>query len=168
MDWYIFLVVAHIIGTVLGAGGATFAEINLVRALRDGEISPDENALMQGVYFVLRSGFFILVISGFGFLLYYRLLGTEEMLYSQALWAKLVVIGILSANAVLIQLHWVPLVLGSAITITSWYTVLTLGVLVRYVEFSYTTVFSIYAFVIVIMYFILQFVHKKFVQHKEL
>ena len=168
MDWYTILIIAHIVGVALGVGGATFAEVNLVYAKRDGEISPDENALMQSTYAVLRLGFFLLVLSGFGFLLYYRLSGAEELLYSSALWAKFAVIGILSASAVLMQLRLIPLLWGSAVSITSWYAALVLGVFARGdVNSSYVTILSIYALAVVTMYYILQLIHKKFVPHKE-
>jgi len=168
MDWYTILVIAHIVGVALGVGGATFAEVNLVRALRDGEISPDESALMRGTYAILRLGFFMLVLSGFGFLLYYRLSGAEELLYSPTLWAKLAVIGALSVNAALMQMRFIPLVWGSAISITSWYAALILGVFMRSMEYlQITAVFSIYALSIVAMYFILQFIHKKFAPCKK-
>ncbi|KKW05411.1 MAG: hypothetical protein UY39_C0062G0001, partial [Candidatus Kaiserbacteria bacterium GW2011_GWC2_49_12] len=56
MDWYTFLIITHIIGTVLGVGGATFAEVHLIRALRDGTMSRDENSIMQATYAILRVG----------------------------------------------------------------------------------------------------------------
>ena len=33
MDWHLVLIIVHVIGTVLGVGGATFAEIFLLKGL---------------------------------------------------------------------------------------------------------------------------------------
>ena len=163
MSIYIILVILHIIGTVLGVGGGTFAELNYIKALRDGVVTPEESQLMQMTYTVLRLGLFLLVLSGFGFLLYYRLNGFEEALYSPALWAKLTIIGILTANASLLQLHKIPLAWGSAISFTSWYAALILGVLLTDSKYSYFGVMAVYVVSIIIVFFILRAVHKKLI-----
>lgn len=166
MDIYTLLVVTHIIGTVLGVGGATFAELNLIRALRDGEVSIDESELMRGAYAVLRLGFFMLVVSGFGFLLYYRLMGMEELLYSEKLWAKLSIIGVLSVNAILLQLRKINLIWGSAISITAWYAALILGSM-RGLDYSYFGVLLYYSLSIPIAYLVLRLVHNKFTKNTK-
>src|SRR3989338_6130639 len=109
MDWYTTLVIMHIVGTVLGVGGATFVEVHLVRDLRDGVMSPEESAIMQTTYTVLRVGFFLLVLSGFGFLILSRLSGYTEWFYSLTFWIKLSIVGVIAVNAILIQLRWIPI-----------------------------------------------------------
>lgn len=161
MEWLPALVLVHIVGAVLGAGGATFAEINLVRALRDGEISPDESELMKGAYAVLRLGFFLLVLSGFAFLLYFRLMDKTQFLYSPEFWAKLTIIGALSINAILLQTRKINILWGSAISLTSWYAALALGVL-RKMDYPYFATLLVYALAVVVMFFILRAIHKKF------
>ncbi|MEK7568000.1 MAG: hypothetical protein AAB513_03725 [Patescibacteria group bacterium] len=167
MDWYTFLIILHIVGTALGVGGATFAEVNIIRALRDGVVSIEESELMRGTYMVLRFGLFLLVFSGFGFLLFYRLNGTTEMLYSPMLWAKLTIIGVLVLNVMLLHSRKISLLLGSAISITSWYTALILGVLFRGVQYSYVSVLIVFIISVAIMYFVINFVHQKFTLHKQ-
>jgi hypothetical protein len=166
MDLYTALVLAHVVGTVLGVGGATFAEVNLIRALKDGEITPEEGYLMRGVYAILRLGFFLLIVSGFGFLLYYRLHGMEEFLYSEKLWAKLTVIGVLSVNAILLQTHKIPLLWGSAISFVSWYMALALGVM-RGVDYSYGMILIVYGILIILAYGGMKKIHAHFVPNKE-
>ncbi|MAZ67578.1 hypothetical protein CL652_02280 [bacterium] len=161
MDWYSILVVSHIVGTVLGVGGATFAEVNIVRALSDGRVSPDESNLMSGTYTVLRLGFFIALISGFGFLIYYRLNGMEELLYEPKLWAKMTIIGLIGLNAALLQLRKIPLLWGSAISLTSWYAALVLGS-IHDVEYSYFTVMVMYATAVAIVFFTLKRITERF------
>ena len=100
MSVYSLLIVAHIIGTILGVGGATFAEIFHVRAMRDGTITEEEGATLKICYTVLRIGLALLVLSGFSFLIYYRLTGQEELLYSEKLWAKMTIVFIIPINAI--------------------------------------------------------------------
>lgn len=121
MEWHTFLVVVHIIGTALGVGGATFAEIFLLKAVRDGEIDPIESSFMQVTYRVVRVGLVLLVLSGFGFLILYRFTGLEERLYSPLLWAKLSIVVVILINAILLQTRRIPLWLGSALSFASWY-----------------------------------------------
>jgi ABC-type enterobactin transport system permease subunit len=161
MDWYPILIIAHIVGTVLGVGGATFAELNVIRALRDGRVSRDEKGLMHGGYAVLRLGFFILLVSGFGLLVYYRLNGMEEMLYEPKLWAKLTIVGLIGINAVLLQLRVVPLLWGSAISLTSWYAALIIGSL-HEIEYSYFVLLAMYAAAVVIVHVALRKLHRRF------
>lgn len=166
MDWYSILVISHIVGTVLGVGGATFAEINILRALRDGKISDDESYLMSGAYKTLRLGFFIALVSGFGFLVVYRLQVMEELLYEPKLWAKMTIIGFIGLNAALLQMRIIPLLVGSAISITSWYAALILGSL-KNVEYSYIAILSMYGLAVAIAFFVLMNIHEKMVKkHK--
>lgn len=127
MDWPTVLKISHIVGTVLGAGGATFAGIFLHSAKEDGVVDDTESRFLQLTYWVLRLGLIVLVVSGFGYLLYFRLSGFEERLYSPRLWAKLILTAILLINAILLQVRAVPLWFGGAISIVSWYSALVLG-----------------------------------------
>ncbi len=129
MGIYPLLVIAHIIGTVLGVGAATFAEIHYTRFNSDDIITDDEKKTLAVTYTVMRTGLFLLVISGFGFLLYMRLTEYTDLLLSQTFWAKMTVVGILVCNALLLQARIMPFAVGAAISLTSWYTALVLGVL---------------------------------------
>jgi hypothetical protein len=166
VDWYTAIILAHIIGTVLGVGGATFVEVHLIRALRDGVMSPEESSIMQTTYTVIRIGFFLLILSGFGFLILARLEDHTTLLYSIKLWAKLGIVGIIGVNAVLLQLRWVPLLWGSAIALTSWYAALLLGVLGQG-EYSFFWIYAVYVAAVVAVYFILRAIHARYVPHKH-
>ena len=117
MTWEIFVTISHIIGTVLGVGGATFAEIFYLKGDKNGSVA----------YTVLRIGMIILVLSGFGYLLLLRLAGEEQYIYSPRLWAKLTITLIILINALLLQVHRLPMKIGSAVSLTSWYADLVLG-----------------------------------------
>jgi len=121
MDWHTFLIIIHLIGTVLGVGAATFAEIFLLKSLRDGAVDPMEGSFLKVTYRVIRVGLALLVLSGFGFLILYRLTGLEERLLSPLLWAKLAIVGIILTNAILLQARRIPLWFGSALSFAAWY-----------------------------------------------
>src|SRR3989344_2826684 len=129
MSVYELLVIMHIIGTVLGVGAATFAEIHYTRFNSDDIITDDERKTLATTYTVLRTGLFLLVLSGFGFLLYFRLTEHVAALTSPSFWAKMTIVGVLVGNALLLQARILPLAIGAAVSLTSWYAALVLGVI---------------------------------------
>lgn len=163
MDIYTILILTHLIGTVLGVGSATFAEVFYLKALKDGEVSPDEGALLKSTYAVLRVGLVLGVLSGFGFLLLYRFTGQEERLLDPKLWAKMTIIVILVINALMLQLHRIPMWLGASLSITSWYAAMILGTW-RGVPYSYVEIMAGYIIAVIVMVFVLEFIKKKYLK----
>ena len=64
MDTYSLLIIGHLIGTVLGVGGATMIEVHLNRALADGTMSDDERGMRVLDFTVLRVGLVVSVFIG--------------------------------------------------------------------------------------------------------
>src|SRR3989338_7390249 len=120
MAVYDLLVIVHIVGTVLGVGAATFAEIHYTRFNSDDIITDDERKTLATTYTIMRTGLFLLVISGFSILLYMRLTEYVEVLSSPSFWAKMTVVAILVGNALLLQARIIPFSVGAAISLTSW------------------------------------------------
>lgn len=163
MDILTFLVIFHIIGAVLGVGGATFAEIFYVKAMQDGVIDPMEGAWMKVIYRVLRIGLVLAVLSGFGFLLLYRLTGEEEKLLDPKLWAKMTIIIILLVNAILLTARKIPFWLGSSLSFTSWYAALILGAW-HEIPYSYLNIMIFYSLAVVLIAIILEFIRGKIIK----
>ena len=69
----------------------------------------------------MRIALVLLVLSGFGFLVLYRLTGLEDRLYSPLIWAKLSIVIVILINAILLQTRRIPMWLGSAFSFASWY-----------------------------------------------
>lgn len=160
MTWYTFITLAHIIGTVLGAGGATFAEILSLQALKDGVVEPAETDLLRLVYRVLRIGLIILVISGFGYLLFYRLTGDVGMLYEPRILAKLTILFFTLVAVIAWQAKMVPFWIGSAGSIVSWYALIILGTW-RGLEASYLIIMLSYFLALPVAALILMLIRKK-------
>ncbi|MEK7156413.1 MAG: hypothetical protein AAB790_01240 [Patescibacteria group bacterium] len=148
--WYELLIIMHIIGTVLGVGSATFAEIHYTRFNSDDIITDDEKKTLALTYTVMRTGLFLLVVSGFGLLLYLRLTEYTDLLTSATFLAKMTVIGVLVGNALLLQARIMPFAVGAALSLTSWYTALVLGSL-RDVDASYIEILIYYAGAVVVV-----------------
>ena len=158
---YELLVIMHIIGTVLGVGAATFAEIHYTRFNTDDIITDDEKKTLAITYTVMRTGLFLLVISGFGLLLYLRLTEYNDLLLSETFWAKMTVVGILVGNALLLQARMMPLAVGAAISLTSWYTALVLGIL-RDTNASYIEILVYYLGSVVVVGGVLRLIRAHF------
>lgn len=159
MDWYSILVIGHIIGVALGVGGETFAEIFHLRAARDGQFNETEGDFLKTTYRVLRAGLFLLVLSGFGFFIYYRLTGQADLIYEPRFLAKMTIVGALMANALMMQARKMPLWLGSAVSLTSWYSALILGAWVS-INSPYLIIMGGYAIAIGVVAVLMNFVRK--------
>ena len=64
MDPLTLLIIGHLIGSVLGVGGATFIEIFLNKALRDGEVNPTEGSFLKATFTTVRVGLLISLVTG--------------------------------------------------------------------------------------------------------
>lgn len=161
MDWHTVLIVVHLIGTALGVGAATFAEIFFLKSARDGNIDLIESSFLQTTYRVMRIALVLLVVSGFGFLLLYRLTGLEERLYSPLLWAKLSIVIVILINAVLLQTRRIPMWLGSALSFTSWYgAMLLIPLRTAVMPASYLEIMMWYAFSVLVVAGILSIIRR--------
>jgi hypothetical protein len=127
MDTHGLLILGHIIGAVLGVGGATFIEINLNIALKDSKMEPNERLFMAKAFLVTRIGMILGILTGIGFVLEYYLHGQTFRLVDGVFWAKLAIVGVIVVNAVLLHLHKIGLYWGSAFSFVSWWVALILG-----------------------------------------
>lgn len=138
MDIYTLIVAGHVIGTILGTGGATIAEVQITKALADKKVSPDERALMHANYALIRIGMVILFISVVGMFWYHLSQGNQFILTSEKLWIKELMFTAIVLNAVALTKRWVPLWLGASISLTSWWGATLLGLAGR-LPYSFET-----------------------------
>lgn len=171
MDIHNLLVIGHIIGTALGVGGATSADILFMKELGKDKLSPDALGTLKTMSLIVWVGALLLVISGIGFLWLHQIESPgSALIYSEKLGAKLAVVAIVILNGLVLNFKVTPL-LGSfvgksglkkfilsratlfftcgAVSIVSWYTALILGAIrIRGLEFW--DVFGVYLLVLVI------------------
>ena len=136
------LLVIHIIGTVLGVGGATISDIIFFKATKDKIMDRHEWGILRSVSLVIWGGLIIAVLSGIGFLL------QMDDISNPKIWAKVTIIGVIFLNGVFLHFKIFPLFrdmldkkikntqfqqnmtsvfTSGAISITSWYIVLIMG-----------------------------------------
>lgn len=138
MDIHTFLVMLHVIGTILGTGGATVAELQIARALKDKRISMDERALMHANYGMIRAGMAIILVSIIGMFFYFQSQGNDLLFTSEKLWIKELMFLVIFLNAIALQKRLVPLWLGASLSFTSWWGATLLG-LAGQLPYSFTT-----------------------------
>jgi hypothetical protein len=144
MDLFKILLIAHILGGVVGVGAATFLEIFLNKSLRDGSMDVPEREFMRTTASTLRAGLFISIFTGVGLILSYRINDQLHRLYDPVLWAKFTILFVLMVNGILLQMRRIPLLIGSAVSFVSWYSVFILGLLVSGPAYPYVTVVYYY------------------------
>lgn len=151
----------HILGAILGTGAATFVEIFYLKAIRDGKIESFEAEDLKVFYFILRLTLIILIISGFGILVVWRLnLLGPDFFYNPRLWAKYTIVLVILINAILIQMRKMPMWLGSSLSLVSWWTAFILGGW-RTLAASYFEIIFGYILAVIVVGFILDFIKKK-------
>jgi hypothetical protein len=166
MDLYAFLIVMHIAGTILGVGGSTFAEVLSIQAQRDGKFTPEEGQMLHATFKVLRVGMLLLLLSGFGLLLYYRLIGATGVLLEPMLWAKLTFMFIIVINALLLQAKMVPFIVGGTVSFTTWYAAFIVGAW-RGLQYDYVTLMFGYLVALFVVGYLLHRIHLYLIPPKQ-
>jgi hypothetical protein len=168
-----FLIFAHIIGTVIGVGGATIIESHLNRARKDGTVSPDESAILSIDYNMMRIGLVIVLLSGFGFLLLDKFTGHTQYLYSPRLWAKIFFVLVIAANTLMLQARAINLYWGTAFSFVSWWAAAFVGMFITHglrFDFygdgsgfitTFATLMTIYAVAVILGAIILNAIRKR-------
>lgn len=162
MDLHTFLVLLHIVGTILGVGGATIAEVNVVQALRDGKVDANEKRMMHANYTMIRVGTAFILVSAVLLVWSHLSQGNTWVLTSGKVWVKEIMTVAIIVNAVALSRRWVPLWLGAAISFTSWWGATILGVW-RHVPFSFWTILISYIIAIGVVAFVLHHIRKYFI-----
>ena len=159
MEIYTLIVAGHVIGTILGTGGATIAEFQITKAIADKKVSPDERALMHVNYKMIRVGMALIALSVIGMFWYHLNAGNSFIYLSEKLWIKDVMFVMIILNAVALQRRWVPLWLGASISFTSWWGATLLGLAGR-LPYDFVTYLTAYIIAIFVVAGILHLIRK--------
>ena len=108
------------LGLILAVGSSTDAITFFQQSILDGRIDKTEKRFLHTVYFILRLGMLLLVLSVLWRML---LLGfTDIPLFSdQTLWFQFTLLLAVNINSILMDRHLIPMWLGPAIAGGSWY-----------------------------------------------
>lgn len=166
MDWNVFLRELHVLGTALGVGGSTFAEIFAIKFAKDNKIDIFEHDVLKVCITVIRIGLIILTFSGFGILVLWRLkLLGPDVFYSGRFLAKITILLVLLLVALFTNFRFINLKLGSAISTASWYAAMILGIW-RGLHLSYFVIMTGFFVFVVLVYFFLEFARKMYLKNK--
>jgi len=139
---YVVLVLLLMMVISLGVGSSTIAIINFFVAIADGNIDPQERAMMGVVYKVLRVAMILIPIVAILLALVLVSMGVPYLSdFTISFWTLILV---LYANAFLMTKHIIPSNFGPAIQAGTWYT---LGIMMSlsYIDLSN---FAYYQFLI--------------------
>lgn len=155
----ILLMIGHIVGVAVGAGGATMSDVLFVTSLRDNRIDHSELRLLKMASQIVVMGLVLLTITGVGFLL-------TGSLTSPRFWAKMTIVSIASINGFVMHRKLFPvfercakegiavgsadfikhaplLIVAGPVSAISWYAAIVLGIW-RTAPFTYLQFMTIY------------------------
>ncbi len=139
------------IGLTLGVGSSTFALIFYIQSLKDGTIEPIERRFLKTVFIVLRIG---MILIGAGIVLIFLTSGV-------LLVPELVLLSIITLNALLMAYHRMPMQFGPVIAGGSWYS-LFLYAKTPLGEIPNVYLLPIYGFVLLCVYSVFRFCIHRF------
>lgn len=142
------LVGMHLLGLCFGLGGATMLDLWILRWIRKGSLPVEAGRIFHFISDAVAIGLGLLWLSGLGLLALY-LMESPEKLENPKLWAKVLVVGVLTINGMIIHAFVLPEVLrdlsrpllhgvtrsrivvflmSGAISGVSWYTAFAFGI----------------------------------------
>jgi uncharacterized membrane protein len=167
---YLYVLMLHNLGFVIGVGGATITDFLFFRFLKDFKLEPKEAEIINSLSPLIWTGLILLIVTGIG--LY--LPQTERLNDSPKFLAKVIVVGIILLNGIILNLVIGPKMssilqfkerqgdatfnlvrkmrrfafASGGISIVSWYTAFILG-LWRGIPFSFWQIMGAYIFVLI-------------------
>lgn len=144
--------IVHFIGLALGLGTATFLDLMIMRFMLRNKIRRSHAEAFEFGTKVVTAGLVMLWISGLGFLVYYWGFDPEK-LSNPKIWAKLCIVGVLTANAVYLHKLVLPIVqlqvsktlfggltlgqrlqmvIGGTTSVTAWYVPVALATIPQF------------------------------------
>jgi hypothetical protein len=141
------LLIGHLAGLVLGLGTATLLDLFILKFVLPQKVSKDHYNVIHFFSKIVAFGLLLLWATGLGFLVFYSYFDPIK-LSNQKIWAKLIVVGVLTLNGLFIHRTVLPLIrdhigrtlfdglsrsqrflllTSGAVSATSWYVPFVLG-----------------------------------------
>jgi len=165
VDLHTTYIIFHLLGVVLGAGGAFVSDAMFLLSIKDGKIFKTEMRFLKLGSSIVWIGLIILIVSGA--LLFSE--DTERYLNSSKFLAKMTIVGIIIINGFVFHRYHIPflnrridaslrsskiflkrlplLMVSGVISMVSWLSALTLGVF-KAVPYSYAEIMMLYMFIL--------------------
>lgn len=171
MNLELLFLLGHLVGTALGVGGATSADILFMKQIKEDRLSRHGLNTLKTMSAIIWLGALLLVASGIGFIWLHQVENPgSALIYSEKLAAKLLVVAVVILNGLVLNFKVTPLLAGfvdkpglrklilsratlffttAAISVTSWYGALIIGA-IRIRGLDFWDVFGVYLIVLVI------------------
>lgn len=171
MNLDLIFLIGHLVGVALGVGGATVADILFMKEIGSDKLSSKGLDTLKTMSVIIWLGALFLVASGIGFIWLHQMENPgSALIYSEKLAAKLIIVGIVIVNGLVLNLKVTPLLetavgkpnlqkfilthgtlffTTAAISVTSWYSALVIGA-IRIRGLAFEHVLGIYLVVLII------------------
>lgn len=173
----VFFLTAHILGTVLGLGGASIADILFFRFLKDYRISAKECDILGLLKGVILGALGLIIVSGIALYL-------TDMAYYNAsgpFMTKMLIVGIITINGIALHTVVAPYLLRldlkrhhkryrswrrmaftlGGVSVCSWYSVFFIAMLKSVLPQDFTFLFGGYLVVLIITLFVSQLMERR-------
>lgn len=128
MDLRTFLVIAHVVGTVLGVGGTTYADVYFLKNLIAKKGAGEDTEAIRVAVLMIRVGLVLLLVSGFAIITLWRVGGNQDRLFNERFLAKMSIVLIILFNGILLETKKIPIYIAGPVSTVSWYSALVLGI----------------------------------------
>jgi len=166
MELYQLVTTAHIIGAVLGAGGAVASDLLFLKSLKDKRIDKIELSFLRMMSVLVWVGLGLLIASGVALFVS----DPTGYLASDKFLAKMTIVILIAINGLVFHFLHIPflkkktnvklfaslpkgegavLILSGVVSAVSWFSALVLGTL-RGLPYSYETIMAIYVTLLMI------------------
>jgi uncharacterized membrane protein len=162
---YLYIVMLHNLGFVIGVGGATITDFLFFRFLKDFKLEPKEAEILNSLSPLIWTGLTLLILTGIGLYLPQR----EMLNESPKFLAKIIVVAVILLNGIVLNLVIGPKMssilqfkekagdaefkivrklrrfafASGGISIVSWYSAFILG-LWRGIPYSFVQIITVY------------------------
>lgn len=157
---YTVFTILHILGAVVGAGGALASDVIFIKSIGDGRINKTEFSFLNALSAIVWIGLILLIGSGIGLFS----LDSARFLASTKFGAKITIVAIILLNGLLFHFLHIPfiskktgsklfyrapkgegaaLILSGVVSATSWFSAVVLGS-IKSIPLSYIHLISIY------------------------
>ena len=175
----LLVLTAHILGTILGLGGATIADILFFRFLKDYKITAKECDVLHLLKGIILGALGLIILSGIGLYL------TDIQRYSASgpFLAKMLIVGIITINGIALHVivaphflrldlkryharyqHWRRLAFAlGGISVCSWYCAFFIAMLKTILPQDFTLLFGGYLVLLSMTLFITQVMERRLI-----
>ncbi len=182
IDLFITLLIIHLFGVIIGAGGAYASDMMFFHTVRDGKMSRAELGFLKLGSKMVWGGLLVIVLSGLGLFL----TKPDVYLASSKFQAKMTIVTVIILNGIIFHRSHLPLMhrhaethfpssdefmrrrplllASGVISMVSWTSAIILGML-KHVPYSYTSIIAVYLGVVAIGILVGFFIKSRLLPH---